>query len=445
MATKNKSHCSENGSQCQNGGVCIFSTASDGTPQNYCKCPAGTSGNICHGVGVCHLECQHDSSCRHNDDKSDKDGFYCECAPGSNYKGVLCGIPYTVCPKFYEDEDAVTCLNGGLCDLRKKDHYGAPAEVYCKCPKGRSGDQCQDGNTSSIKDYNGSCVHDSDCKNDGVCIHKHDAVETEKTGMDTKFTYCQCQVGFGGDNCEKKCELLKCQNGSSCRFRDKVIDKDKAYTEDGSYCDCANTGQSGKSYGKYKGLECEIKVEKCPSDGLECYNGGTCVVNVSEENGDSYGCSCPSTHEGVHCEIQSVKNGSSNTGATSTGANGSSMISNDVVAKMQDALSEKDMIITGILIGFFCVVAIILGYIMRKRRKRRKAMETQRAVETQLDEGSFATSANDDNDTVAYDVGVGDANSPSSAYKSEGISEDGDIVNVDLNDDGPPNQKTQIV
>ena len=105
MVTTTKSYCTNDGNECQNGGICILATDQsdfdkDGnfkkTPINYCQCPKGTSGNLCHGKDVCTLTCEHASSCRHYSENSSgthegfSDGtgtneFYCECV--DNYQG----------------------------------------------------------------------------------------------------------------------------------------------------------------------------------------------------------------------------------------------------------------------------------------------------------------------------------------------------------------------
>jgi len=449
------SHCTKDGIGCLNGGVCVLVTdQSDGkTPANYCKCPKGTSGYHCDRKGVCPLDCQHDSSCRHGDDMahSNEGGeFYCECAVGSNYKGKLCQVPYTTCPKTNDDDEPMQCLFGGECKLSSAifKHY------YCECPNGRSGDRCEYGKTSSIEDYNGSCYEDSDCKNGGVCIHKYDSNATAKTGMKTKNTYCQCKDGFGGDWCQLSCESLSCQHGSSCRFRATYasggdITHANDVKDSGAYCDCANTGLDGKQKGKYKGLECDIEVQVCPGDDetMECLYGGVCVGSEEDNDGNFYNCNCPTNRKGKHCEILIDDKGTSMNDKKSYGGkpNNVSKVynNNDVVLSTQQQLiPTKDVVIGAVLVGCFLIVAIVLGLMMRKKRNRRKqSRETQRAVAESLDD-TFTANANDENNNNVNgmnneDGGGGDINNDDNGTD--------DIVNISLSDDGPPHPKKEIV
>ena len=206
MATT--SYCTDGGGECQNGGVCILRTDQNGgVPANYCQCPEGTSGELCHGKDVCPLKCEHGSSCRHYNDIShgaandstatETAGFYCECV--GNYKGKLCEVPFTTCPKNsdYDEtkDDPLQCLYGGECVVSTEEDSD-PTIYSCSCPKGRSGTSCENGQTSTIVDYNGSCFANQDCKNGGLCVRKHDPKTTEETGMFTKNTYCQCPTGY---------------------------------------------------------------------------------------------------------------------------------------------------------------------------------------------------------------------------------------------------------
>jgi len=477
-----RSVCTPMDGQCQNGGVCVLATdQQDGTKANYCKCPLGFSGERCHGTNVCPLECQHDSSCRHDAvGFQNPAGFYCECAPGSNYVGDLCEIPSTLCPKRQESDPPLACLYGGKCTMDLDEQTLLSIQrVYCTCPAGRSGDVCQIGTISTIQDYNGSCRDDTDCQNGGLCVHKHDADTTAQTGMDTKFTYCHCKAGFGGETCEQKCDSLGCQHGSSCRFHtvdnvDSASAKDPS-TEPGAYCDCDNTGLKGNGLndGKFKGLECEIEVERCPPSPLsptwECLYGGTCVGSEDDAGHDNlWSCSCPKHREGKQCEIlvttttmeetakEVITNGgeSNSNSNSNTGTEHAVMNMNDVVATMQGLPSavETDVIIGGILVGFFSILAIVLGLVMRKRRKRQtQSRENQLAVANaeELDDAYFTnetttTTTTTTTSTSSTTNGDGEEEDAHVGNKNDG---DGDIVNVDLNDTDEelPNQNAQIV
>lgn len=64
---------------CQNGGTCHFD---DVRLVNYCHCPTGTAGKLCHGTN-CPLTCRNGGSCRHPEDgEGDPLDFFCECVGG---------------------------------------------------------------------------------------------------------------------------------------------------------------------------------------------------------------------------------------------------------------------------------------------------------------------------------------------------------------------------
>jgi len=481
------SSCTDDGNECQNGGVCILVTdQSDGnkTPANYCQCPKGTSGDICHGVDVCPLNCQHGSSCRHYDDithgvggddnDNDETGFFCECPVGNNYKGKLCNIPFTTCPNTYSvDNDtnvqtSLQCLYGGECKLDDDDDGDGLESYHCSCPKGRSGNVCQDGTSSDIQDYNGSCLADSDCGEQGLCIHKHDAKTTEETGMTTKNTYCQCSNGYGGENCELNCDSLRCQHGSSCRFNNAADDVTHANdkSDGGAYCDCGNTGIDGTNDGKYKGLECEIEVQVCPGvDGggssssgtnneqtMECLYGGSCVGSQDDTDGNFYNCDCPTNRMGTHCEIFNAKK--ANSGITNNNKNNIIQNNNDVFTLSQEQQIPTNVIVYGCFVIFFAIVIIVLGLMMYTKSKRRKQnLESQRAVTESLDD-TFNGHGNDDKEegheknNQDLDGGIVD----DGFYESNGggggsgnSDNDDDIVNVNLDDEEPPHPKAEIV
>lgn len=72
------------------------------------------------------------------------------------------------------------------------------------------------------------------------------------------------------------CQLMACQNGSTCRLEAGE-----------AICDCP----SG-----FYGALCEGNINDCPADA--CDNGGTCVDGVG-----SFTCACPDGFAGARCEI----------------------------------------------------------------------------------------------------------------------------------------------
>jgi hypothetical protein len=476
------SYCTDDGNECQNGGVCILATDQsdfdkDGnfkkTPVNYCQCPEGTSGNLCHGKNVCTLNCEHASSCRHYDDitpsSSAPDGFsdsefYCECV--DNYKGQECEVPYTTCPKTSDDknEKQLQCLYGGVCEISVDTTNIKNSKYICRCPKGRDGTNCENGITSSIKDYNGPCYVDEDCNNQGICADKHDAQTTEITGMTTKTTYCQCKSGYGGDNCELSCDSLKCQHGSSCRFHSTTaedVTHANDETDTGAYCDCIGSygvDTAKNSIQLYKGQECEIELKICPGDNkMECLYGGSCVGSQDDMDGDFYTCACPPNRIGKHCEIYGYKNDIDINNF------------NDVIVSSSSSdtrANNTKVFASGALIVLFSIIIIIMGSMFfMKRRRTQNLQASQRAAASDTLDDTFNNNnddqeeeeeGNNNNDDAAMTknkdmngsgAGAG-VNGQDDFYDAEDTDDftNHGIVNVNLDDDDDlPHPKAQIV
>ena len=390
---------------CANGGVCVLGTdQTDGSASNYCACPQGFSGDMCEQVDKCSLDCQHGSSCRHHDDVThgnDGGSDYCECV--GNYKGKECEIPVETCPTpAAASAEPLECLWGGTC----VDNEG---DWICECPAGRSGDSCEAGADSTIDDYNGPCYQDSECQNEGLCVRSHDAEESAKTGMNSKITQCLCPLGFGGDNCEHRCESLNCQHGSSCRFHSgEEISHANDSPDNGAFCDCTDLS--------FKGKECEIAFVKCP-DGLECLYGGSCIGSESDEDANVYSCACPAGFTGTQCEIrdQSISSGSGlNTGGSNTGG-----------FKQRLATDVNIFVVTVCVVVFLCFVPAVLFVLKRRRDKIRAELAVGGLELKEFDAEFEATTESNGNGT---DSGV----------EEELFDYDGDgVVNVDLNDSEP--------
>jgi len=418
--------CTKDSNQCENGGICVLATSQkDSSVANYCSCPESTSGIRCGGQLDCNLECQHGSSCRHYDDiahdGTGKTAFYCECV--GNYKGMECEIPYTTCAKKSGDKLGLDCLYGGECVEPKTD-----SSVFtCACPKGRSGKNCEVGVDSSLMDYNGSCYSDVDCENGGLCIRHHDAEKTEDTGMLTKATQCLCAIGWGGENCELRCNSLNCQHGSSCRFSspDDVTHANDSI-ENGAHCDCKDDS--------FKGLECEIAVKKCPGiNGMECLYGGACVGSQDDSDGNFYTCECPAGRTGNHCERIDPNVGNSN---LPDRGNLLPQLDKTKYDRPTSSLSRSQMkpdflviAIVGLL--FLLIIPVTLMCLAKNRNKRNA--ELQESVAETLD-GMSATDEGSD-----AKITNGDGSNRSHGQSSEDIFDydiDG-VVNVDLDENEP--------
>lgn len=415
--TKNNLKCTQGGNECQNGGVCVPATNQVlGQAEDYCNCPTGTSGDRCETKNACDLKCQHGGSCRNFDDISHADasdkksGFECDCV--GDYKGVVCEIPFTKCP-LTSDGKEMECLYGGSCTFREESN-----EYGCACTKGRSGKYCETGVVSSIEDYNGACNADADCQHGGLCVRSHDAETTEKTDMLSKTTKCLCPIGWGGSNCETRCNSLKCQHGSTCRFNDGDVTHANDTPEANAYCECPNDS--------YKGKECEIAVVKCPGDnGMECLYGGECIGSQEDEDGDLYSCACPPGRTGVRCEQKDPNYRpflpSPDRGQYKPPAIATSQSARDI---------DMNILVVGtVSLAFLLFVPCTIYFLGRNRRRKEAAKAT--IAESSIDDGSIPTEQNGD-DAAAN-------GSPANGVHSEDIFDyDGEgVVNVSLDETEP--------
>lgn len=422
--------CTNGGMECENGGVCVLtSDQTDMSSGNYCSCPGGTSGDKCETRDICDLDCQHGSSCRHYDDISHDNGsgsvsFYCECA--GNYKGMECEIPFTTCPISGIGKQ-LECLYGGDCVI-----FDEFSEEYkCYCPNGRSGDNCENGLASTIEDYNGACYQDEDCFNGGLCISNHDAKGTEETGMQTKTTQCLCSLGWGGDNCEYRCNTLNCQHGSSCRFpsADDITHANDS-KEDGAFCECQDN---------YKGRECEIGVQKCPgSNSMECLYGGQCIGSQEYGDGDFYTCACLGGRMGDHCEKIDYDYKPFNDDKVYTSTTPSSS-SNNSFLDQAEVLGPNIIIVSFSVLAFLMVIPVTLIF-CRSHRQRKNAANVQQSVLECLDDGFDGTASATTETTDSKDNGNGATNGNG---KGKPASEDifdydtDGVVNVNLDENEP--------
>jgi len=174
----------------------------------------------------------------------------CVCKPG--FAGDDCSTPIKTCPKSKFDHPEVECSGHGACDR---------VSGSCVCQPGYVGAACD------IDDGSCGSLH---CSNKGTC----------RQGV------CICDVGFGGEHCEK---ADKCAN--DCSGRGKCV---------GSKCFC-NPGFTGKS--------CEAKedVAKCPN---KCSGNGICSEGK---------CICLAGFVGADCSVTSSKTSGFCAGNTCSG------------------------------------------------------------------------------------------------------------------------------
>jgi len=255
--------------ECLNDGECLDSL-------NFCRCPAGFGGEDCSAT--CPRVCQNGGTCRfHNDIShgSDQDGTtFCKCMP--NFLGVSCEMSFVQC-------GSLRCLHGGTCD------GGA-----CKCPYPRKGDQCQYESLQDPRIPAFECQDNAECLNGGRCIDMF---------LEAGNNYCQCPVGFGGDDCASTCRRA-CQNGGSCRFHQDIS---HGSDQDGdTKCECPPL---------FLGVDCEIPYVSCPGrTEVKCLHGGTC-----QQSSKGYQCQCPGSRKGLVCQYSSSQEEAQHMNTSSSG------------------------------------------------------------------------------------------------------------------------------
>ncbi|XP_028403039.1 lactadherin-like isoform X2 [Dendronephthya gigantea] len=159
--------CSDNGHECQNGGVC------EGSPLE-CSCPPAYRGKKCDQT---HNNCNHDP-CLHGGTCADvHSGFSCSCTP--QYVGTYCE---TEAPCYSNP-----CQHGGTCTEVNED---GTHQYRCTCPPGYVGTNCDE--QCSL-----SCI-----PGQGLCLSNFKGNH-----------YCYCIIGFSGTLCEiSEMANFECEN-----------------------------------------------------------------------------------------------------------------------------------------------------------------------------------------------------------------------------------------
>eukprot|EP00934_Nitzschia_sp_Nitz4_P005877 Nitzschia sp. Nitz4//scaffold328_size19456//17272//18206//NITZ4_008724-RA/size19456-augustus-gene-0.28-mRNA-1//-1//CDS//3329547983//5867//frame0 len=122
-----------------------------------------------------------------SDEYSKKTGMYCTCPSG--YTGLQCEIAMVMC-----DTDTMVCFNGNSCAKMRSQQSNT---YWWRC-------QCDIENSIMTASYAESycrtvgmvkCTGDGYCLNGGKCGPK----ETD----DQLFVTCECPEGYAGDHCEE--------------------------------------------------------------------------------------------------------------------------------------------------------------------------------------------------------------------------------------------------
>ena len=354
LAPKDLSVCTVGGNECLNGGNCVASTQTvdKETEQtleaNYCDCPLGTYGDICHndpakdteptGLSVCTVEgkqCLNGGACVPStevvDGKSvpankcvcplDTFGDVChsqgqkdDIAANAAAEAAAAATEAAEAEDFTASqskpvctENGNECQNGGYCKLKDADE-NIP-ENYCVCPETHHGDRCHGtfpGGSSFEDTHSGSgstsgstgskdgmnpeknpvCTKNGkECQNGSTC-HPQDMQNN------IPAAYCKCTKGFFGEICGRAActeNGMQCHNGGVC-----VLGSNQNDMSAENYCSCPE-GTSGK--------RCE-NVDNCS---IECENGSSCrhhddVTHANDSGDDDY-CECVGNFKGQKCSV----------------------------------------------------------------------------------------------------------------------------------------------
>ncbi|KAL7461415.1 hypothetical protein ACHAXS_001835 [Conticribra weissflogii] len=292
----------------------------------HCVCPTGWTGLKCDiEVKRCSAKkyCYNGSTCIY--DSKGEPYCDCNTASTDekSFAGLSCeheGTSYCD-PSLEQDQKDAFCANGGQCISDPLERHEG-----CVCPDGWTGDLCDiraDDEEHEEEDCNLNCENGGSCRF-GVKGYKDSYDELDlavyykkhKDGM-----YCSCPDGFTGLQCEvdiTHCHAGEggdndhfCLNGTPCSLDDpKFVGVDKKYE-----CQCSEAGDeiTDMLAGRY----CEYAVtEFCSHDKRRhthswCTNGGKCKVTNSERDTTHHGCCCPDGFEGEYCHLPkgSVKEG----------------------------------------------------------------------------------------------------------------------------------------
>ena len=144
------------------------------------------------------------------------------------------------------------------------------------------------------------------CQADAQCLHGGHCVRTQGAVFHNpgEFNYCSCAESFGGQRCESFCPL-QCQNGGICYAKGggSSTKPEEATAADPEHP--FSSDYACKCLGRWTGTVCDVAYENC-GNGLQCFNGGTCVLAEGEQENDYYECRCPAGYGGPSCRDESL-------------------------------------------------------------------------------------------------------------------------------------------
>jgi hypothetical protein len=301
--------------ECLNGGICNAGTdqcecrpgfSGPDCSERGCKAKAGNVKSSCANEGVCSADWKCTCSINFG-------GDYCErklCPNRCNGKGKCdTATGLCKCSAGFEGADCDT----KVCVLAQQgcSGHGACAKGVCNCTTGYSGFACQSTNHCPGDDCSGhgECQAPASGKGMGKCIcaapwdgdegcgsvkcPRNDKGlmcggngDCEIDNVDNTKTVCECNVGYGGTNCES----IKCKN--DCSGNGECENKGQAL---GGVCKCK---------GDFGGADCKGKA--CPKNvrGWECSNSPNSTIpnkrgKCQRDNGT---CVCAPGLKGDSCD-----------------------------------------------------------------------------------------------------------------------------------------------
>lgn len=267
---------------CSQAGTC----SADGGRVS-CECAPGHTGSACQiGTATCAMNdpCSTHGSC------SERDGVVsCRCEPG--FTGPTCAE----CYPGYAATDAGTCVLSEQCVASSCSFAGTCSadggRIACACDPGYEGSLCSTCATGFHRASDFTCVADETCAGTSRCGANGNCVVTQGTAG------CACAAGYAGLACERcyagyhaedggapdggtGCVLDSICRPETCRFHGTCIE------DGGSSPSC----QCDVGFG---GSNCQNNIDDCVNSAC---GAGRCVDLV-----DSYVCLCDGGVYGQVC------------------------------------------------------------------------------------------------------------------------------------------------
>lgn len=317
------------------GVLCLHGSCTNCTDADNCacECDPGWTGSACNQeINECDPDpCQNGAPCM--DQLAD---FYCDCSkiPGQ-YGGKFCQAQVTCAQLPCGHDEQNFCTDQSKTTL---------SSIQCLCSQSWLGDRCEK--------YSEQCADDT-CFNGGECMQGITA-------------FCKCPTGWSGDRCQNPptfCDKKPCGSTGTC-----MLDGD-TYR-----CDC----EPG-----WEGTNCNINIDDCISK--PCQNRATCIDKIND-----YTCLCEPGWTGKDCshlitpcdDVTCPKHGmcvdtraenwTTNAYECLCVSNTCHNIGSANSSPRQTSRGHRTYTVFGMLIGIVFCIAVLLGYIIWRRRRSRK-------------------------------------------------------------------------